>query len=234
MAKRARIALVGDFSPTVVAHGAIKRSFALAIQEDMPLEPAWLGTEKIVAGDPAALQGFAGAWCVPASPYRNTAGALWAIQLAREKQVPFLGTCGGFQHALLEFARNALHLPEAGHTEVDSETRLPLLDRLRCPLVEKTQRIFAVQGTKFAELYGAEGVEGFHCSYGLNPKLEYLLAQSPLEIVAHDAEGDARAFSLKGHRFFVGTLFQPERKALTGSLHPLVGHFFRACVEAST
>jgi CTP synthase (UTP-ammonia lyase) len=232
MAERARIALVGDFSPEVVAHQAIERSFVLAIDSGMPLEPVWLETEKIVAGDPAALHGFAGAWCVPASPYRNTAGALWAIQLAREKQAPFLGTCGGFQHALLEFARNALHLPEAGHAELDPETRLPLLDRLHCPLVEENQSIFAVKGTKFAELYGAEGVEGFHCSYGLNPKLEHLLAQSPLEIVARDAAGDARAFSLKGHPLFVGTLFQPERKALTGSLHPLVRHFFRACVNS--
>jgi CTP synthase (UTP-ammonia lyase) len=35
-------------------------------------------------------------------------GALLAIRHARESAIPFLGTCGGFQHAVLEYARNVL------------------------------------------------------------------------------------------------------------------------------
>ena len=51
-------------------------------------------------------------WTVPASPYENTAGALDAIRFARETRRPFLGTCGGFQHALIEFARRRLPAAE--------------------------------------------------------------------------------------------------------------------------
>src|SRR5205823_13031429 len=87
----------------------------------------------------------------------------------------------------------------------------------------------------FRELYGADsGVEQFHCSFGLNPDFEHLFKDSGLEIVARDEAGGVRAMALRGHSFFVGTLFQPERRALSGSLHPLVKAFFSACASAHT
>jgi len=62
--------------------------------------------------------GFDGFWCVPASPYRDIDGALRAIRFAREQRRPFLGTCGGFQHAVLEYARNVLGWADAEHGEL--------------------------------------------------------------------------------------------------------------------
>jgi CTP synthase (UTP-ammonia lyase) len=220
----ARIALIGDFNPDVLAHRAINECFALGGHPS----PVWLPTETIVPGEEQRLKEFQGFWCVPASPYRNTGGALAAIQYARTRLVPFLGTCGGFQHALLEYARNVLGLHNASHAEIDSQGGLMLLTKLSCPLAEQTRRI-TTTSEPFKRIYGSDsGSEGFHCSYGLNPDLEHLFNNSALEIVARSDEGEARAFMLKQHPFFVGTLFQPERKALTGSLHPVVKSFFAA------
>ena len=169
---------------------------------------------------------------MPASPYRNTNGALWAIQQARIHSIPFLGTCGGYQHALLEFARNVLGLNNAGHTEIDAATPLPLLDRMHCSLIEQSQKIIVTDDT-FRTMYGADsGLEGFHCSYGLNPKHECVFAESAMRIAARAADGQARALRLEGHPFFIGTQFQPERQALAGSLHPLVEAFLSAAVAA--
>jgi len=42
-----------------------------------------------------------------------------------------------------------------------------------------------------------------------------------------------RALELQGHPFFVATLFQPERAALTGRLPPLVAAFASAAVDAA-
>lgn len=225
------IALVGDFNPTVTAHQAIERSFALAQKAAFPdLTATWVGTGNILPGDVQSFAKFNGIWCVPASPYKNQEGAFWAIRFARENQVPFLGTCGGFQHALVEYARNVLGLVKAEHAETNPAASVPFISRLRCSLVEKTQEIRVSANKAFQEAYGSNsGTEPYCCSYGLNPEFEKALNQGALEIAARDANSEARAFVLKGHPFFMGTLFQPERRALTGSLHPLVRGFFAAC-----
>jgi CTP synthase (UTP-ammonia lyase) len=226
-----RIALVGDFRAEVVAHQAIDKCFGIARKSKPQLEPHWLGTENIVPGNTRALEPFKGIWCVPASPYRNTDGALCAIEYARTHSVPFLGTCGGYQHALLEFARHVLGLKNAGHTELDPAAPLPLLDRMQCSLIEQSQKII-VTDDEFRSMYGADsGLEGFHCSFGLNPNYESVFVGSAMKIAARAADGQARAFRLEGHPFFIGTQFQPERKALLGALHPLVQRFFSAAAE---
>jgi CTP synthase (UTP-ammonia lyase) len=229
------IALIGDYNPDVVAHDAIKKGFMLKKQiGSCAVEAQWLPTESIVPRDDRALQCFAGIWCVPNSPYKNTEGALWAIQYARTNSVPFLGTCGGYQHALLEYARNALDLKEVAHAELDPMTSFRLLDRMQCPLIEQSQRII-VTDTQFRSIYGADsGPEGFHCSFGLNPQHEDVFAGTPLAIVARSEDGQPRAFRLEGHPFFIGTQFQPERRALAGSVHALVLAFLTASVKAAS
>jgi CTP synthase (UTP-ammonia lyase) len=232
--KPVRVALVGDFNREVLAHRAIDLCFGLAqTRGDSQIEGSWIPTEAIMAGDLNILTSYHGIWVVPASPYRNTAGALWAIEYARTKRIPFLGTCGGFQHALLEYARNVLGLKDADHAELNPETKSPLLHRMQCLLVEQKQKVIVKGGEKFGKAYGAdEGLEGYHCSFGLNPQYEHLLADGELEIVARSEDGEVRAVELRGHPFFIGTLFQPERRALEGEMHPLVRGFFRACLPS--
>ena len=98
-----RIALIGDYDPHVTAHQAIPVALGMAAEHaNTDVQFQWLATDRI--SDDASLTGFDGFWCVPASPYRDRDGALRAIRFAREQQRPFLGTCGGFQHAVLELS----------------------------------------------------------------------------------------------------------------------------------
>ena len=76
-------------------------------------------TSTLLGDVTAHLEMFDGIWCVPGSPYANTDGALDAIRVARERRVPFLGTCGGFQHALLEYAGAVWGVPSPAHAELD-------------------------------------------------------------------------------------------------------------------
>lgn len=185
-------------------------------------------TDQIKSDEP--FENINGIWCVPGSPYRNTAGALWAIQWARTRNVPFLGTCGGVQHAILEYARNVLGLKEAEHAEDNPDTSFPLLQKMKCALVEKSQPVATMGSGRFRQFYGADsGLEEFHCSYGLNPRFEPLFIGSGLEIAARSEDGQVLAIALRGHPFFIGTLFQPERRALRGEIHPVVKAFFAAC-----
>lgn len=216
-----RLALVGDFSPAVTAHRAINESLRLA-EPMFSVKAHWLHTSTIAPSQP--LDAFDAIWCVPNSPYANTEGALWAIEWARTRRVPFLGTCGGFQHALMEFVRDVLGR-EAAHAELNPDASNPVISRLACALVEKSERITPTGRGHFRQWYGGAQMEGFCCSYGLNSAYESMLEKSGLEMVARGESSAVRAVELREHPFFVGTLFQPERRALKHELHPLIGAF---------
>ena len=97
-------------------------------------------------------------WVVPGSPYRHPEGAFTAIRYARENSIPFLGTCGGFQHAVIEYARNVLGWQDAGHAETDSEGRM-VIAPLSCSLVETSAVVELRANTLIARAYGRESIE---------------------------------------------------------------------------
>ncbi|HEY1015961.1 MAG TPA: CTP synthase [Herpetosiphonaceae bacterium] len=227
-----RIGLIGDYDPAVPAHQAIPLALARAgADAAIAVEWRWLPTEEIAgAGQLAPFQGL---WCVPASPYRSAEGALLAIRHARERLTPFLGTCGGFQHAILEYARNVLGWEDADHGETAPGAERAVIAPLACALVEATGAVRFAPGSLLATAYGAdEAVEGYRCRYGLNPEFQAALLAGPLRAAATDEAGEIRAVELDGHPFFAATLFQPERAALSGRAAPLVEAFVRACGAA--
>jgi CTP synthase (UTP-ammonia lyase) len=223
-----RIGLVGDYKATVPAHQAIPIALQLAGDAlGIAVEFEWVPTQEIL--DPSRVAAFNGLWCVPASPYRSMEGALLAIKFAREHGRPFLGTCGGFQHAIIEYARNVLGWADAEHAEVAPGASCLVITPLACALVEATDTVRFLPGSRIASFYGCEeATEGYRCSYGLNPDLQATLISGPLRAGAIDATGEIRAVELDEHPFFVATLFQPERLALKKELPPVVLAFVRA------
>src|SRR5262245_29707026 len=120
-----RIGLVGDYNEAVPAHQAIPRALVFAADAlALTVQAEWLPTEEIREEQ---LTVFDGLWCVPASPYRSMEGALRAIRFAREQHRPFLGTCGGFQHAIVEYARSVLGWADAEHAETAPEAARPVI-----------------------------------------------------------------------------------------------------------
>jgi CTP synthase (UTP-ammonia lyase) len=230
-----RVGLIGDYNPDVPAHRAIPPALTLAARlNGVPVvEPAWLSTLALATEADQKLVRFAGLWCVPASPYASMEGALTAIRYARQNGVPFLGTCGGFQHALLEYARNVLGLTEADHAESNPASSLPLIARLACSLVEQEDRILLAEGSRIRHIYGrAEIKEPYRCSFGLNPRYEAALDDARLRFTGRDVGGEVRVFELVEHPFFIGTLFQPERSALRGDAHPLISAYVQALLRS--
>ncbi|MGA2613356.1 MAG: CTP synthase [Spirochaetia bacterium] len=228
-----RVALVGDYDPEVTAHRAIPLALELASQAaGTPASWDWVGTATIGANPALRLSRYDAIWCVPASPYASMAGALSAIRFARESGRPFLGTCGGCQHALIEYARDVLGLDEADHAETNPDAKLPVVSALSCALVEKSARIRIVEGSVLSRIYPVMEIEEtYHCSYGVNQAFQHLLFSSGIRISARDTAGEVRAFELVGHPFFIGTLFQPERAALAGRRHSLIDAFLSAAAD---
>ena len=221
MATTLRIAIVGDRDDTIAAHRAIPLALANAASAlDVDLSAVWVASDAIAgATDIASFDGF---WCAPGSPYRSLDGVLCAIAHARTTGRPLLGTCGGFQHAILEFARHVLDWPDAMHAESDPGVGRPVIAALACALVESHGRVSLTPGSRIARAYASlQAPATYRCRFGLNPAFRAALTAGPLRGTAEDESGDLRAVELDDHPFFVATLWQPERAALEGGRVPL-------------
>ena len=135
-----------------------------------PSETEWFATPKLATHAAEQLQDFDAVWCAPGSPYLSLDGALEGIRFAREARRPFLGTCAGFQHGVIEFARNVLGAEHAHHAEWGpGPAAAPLfIDELLCSLVGQAMQVHIVDDAT-RDLYGrTDVVEQYYCRFGLN------------------------------------------------------------------
>src|SRR5438552_6543101 len=196
------LAIVADFDSGSKSHIATNDAIAHgAASLGIAVEPRWIGTAEL--DGPAAakvLSGFHGIWIGPGSPYASMEGALFAIRRARERGIPLLGTCGGFQHIILEYARNVLGITDAEHEESAPKASRLVISRLACSLAGRTMAITLAPGSLLARIYGSSKVqEQYLCNFGVNPEYMDVLRPAGLWIVASDSEWEARAAVLTRH-----------------------------------
>ena len=166
----ARLAIVGDYDSTMYTHLAIDEALGHVRElREHALEWSWVATPTLATNASARLALIDAIWLAPASPYASTEGALAAIRHARETGLPFLGVCGGFQHAVLEFARNVAGIADAEHAELNPGAATAVIAPLTCSLVGKAAPVFLDPTCRTASIYGRwRVVEKYHCNYGLN------------------------------------------------------------------
>ncbi len=230
-----RAGVIGDDHPELKGHQTIAQALdhaaaALSVRVDVQ----WLPTRELEPDVSRQLAAFDALWCGPHSPYANTEGALRAIRFAREQRRPFLGTCAGFQHAAIEYARSVLGLAEADHAELNPKSRLPLVAPLPEPRVERTAAVILDPASRIAGIYGrTEVAERYRCQFGLNPEYVPALHRAGLRVAGIDENGTATVIEFPEHPFFVGTLFMPERTSRAGAPHPLITAYLKAAAETS-
>ena len=215
------ILALGDRDPAYLTHREVDAALAL-----FPAGTDWVGTSSSTARD---LDGCSGIWLLPGTPYRDADAALAAIRYCLVAGVPFLGTCGGFQHALVELARGRAGNRGCRARGDDTEAATLVVSRLACSLYGEVRTVTPVPGTRFAEICGVEPFEGYHyCGYGLDPGRRPLL-QAGVVVGATAPDAGVEAIELPGHRFFLATAFQPQvGTSETGRLSPLLEAFVAA------
>jgi CTP synthase (UTP-ammonia lyase) len=229
LAPQVRIGVVGDYLPDNETHQAIAASVDHHGRLGVIADVVWMPTDLVASRGPHALDAFDALWIAPGSPYRSLEGAPAAIRHARVGDVPLLGTCGGFQHVVLEYARNMLGFADAHHAEYDPYASQLFITALSCSLVGTTMQVRLEAGSRAAEAYGAtSAVERYYCNFGLNPAHEAELLEGGLAVTGRDADGEARVVELPGHPFFVATLYVPQTSSTADAPHPLVGAFLVA------
>jgi CTP synthase (UTP-ammonia lyase) len=230
-----RIGVVGDYNPAFESHPATTQgAFQAARTVGLQAEVVWISTAKV---DDETLSKCDGIWAAPGSPYRSLDGMLHAIRYAREGQRPLLATCGGFQYALIEFARNVLGIADADSAENNAPGATNVITPIACeppaagaPKLSGRHRLQVLPDTRLAAAMRAgEHQEGYFCSFEPNPELLPRFTEAGLKTNALGPQGELRGVELPDHPFFIATLFQPQLTSkMTGRPHPLLIAFIHA------
>lgn len=244
------IAIIGDRNPSFPPHLATEEALLAAAPDSSPI---WLPTMALANKFQVKeqLSSVDGLLIAPGSPYQSMEGALHAIRYARETAKPLLATCGGFQHVVIEYARNVLGFEDADHEEYLPPDEYPrtlaeyaicasrlFIRQLSCSLVGKTMQVQLADGSRARALYGAaETTEHYYCNFGLNPLHQQQLHDGGLKVSGIDQDGECRILEIPSHRFFIATLFLPQMSAgrlpsLADPVHPLLREFCAAIVAA--
>ncbi len=175
-------------------------------------------------------------------------GVLSAIRYAREKKIPYLGLCYGMQLLVAEFARNVAGMKGAITTEIDPETKYPVVDIMpdqKRKLAEGnfggsmrlgTYPAHLKRGTIAREAYGNKSVvhERHRHRYEVNPEYVNRLQAKGLIFSGTSPDGSLMEIAelpADVHPFFLGSQFHPELQARPLSPHPLFSAFVAAALK---
>ncbi|BCJ95175.1 hypothetical protein acsn021_27440 [Anaerocolumna cellulosilytica] len=230
------IGIIGDYEENRPSHIATNKALAdCGAFFGIDLLIQWLPTPMLMEDGHKKLSEIDGFIGAPGSPYKSIEGALWAIRFAREGNYPFLGTCGGFQHAVLEFARNVIGIKQAGHAETNPDYSDIFITPLSCSLVGETRKIYINEKTIMHELYKEkEAVERYNCSFGLNKSYQAMLEDYGFITGAADSSMEARILVLNDKKFYVATLFQPQLNSPENKPHKLIQAFLQNAKDFNT
>lgn len=225
-----RIGIIGEYTSTFEPHtatsSAIEHSRAFL---GLEIEYDWVSTAH-VKDDFFDL--YDGLWVAPGSPYKSMEPALRAIRFAREHGIPTIGTCGGFQHIMIEYARNLLGFRDAQHAEYDPYASNLFISEAACSLAGREMDLELVEASRIAAIYGSTRTkENYYCNFAVNPEYLEEIRNGPIKVVGSDSEGEVRVVEYPDHPFFIATLFVPQTLSTPERPHPLVNAFLSAIAE---
>lgn len=227
-----KIALIGEYNYDLLSHQAINAAIEHSNKKlGINVAAQWISTNDISI---PLLKEYAGIWITSGTVYKNIDKTLMAIQYAREHNVPCLGTCGGFQQIIIEYARNVLGHHDAQHEEYDPSSSNLFISSLSCSLIGGEMDLAFAPQSKIATCYEVcKATESSYCSFGLNPKVVQLFNQGPLQIVGFDSDNEIRAVEIQSHCFFIGTLFVPQNRSTDSNPHVLITAFLKVVAQST-
>lgn len=223
-----KLAIIGDFNPASRTHIATNEAIGHAESYlKLNLAADWVPTESILDSIASVTQNYKGFLIAPGSPYKSMAGALEIIKYARLNNIPTLGTCGGFQHMVIEFARNVLNIKDAQHAEYDPYASKLVINPLSCSMFGQKLKINITDKRSQAyKILKSDTIEEqYYCNFGLNPEFQSEIHNNGFKIVGSDTSNEARILELQGHKFFIATLFVPQDNSTPGNPNKLITGF---------
>ncbi|MGQ9787937.1 MAG: glutamine hydrolyzing CTP synthase [Candidatus Hadarchaeaceae archaeon] len=240
-----RVAMVGKYIRLPDTYLSVNEALKHAAgANDCKVKIDWIDAEGLRTNeDLNRLQSYDGVLVPGGFGSRGSEGKIAAIKYARERSIPFLGLCFGFQLAVVEFARS-IGMKMASSTEIDPQTPHPVIDLLpeQKKALDKggTMRLGAhdviiERGSLAFRIYGRERISERHRHrYEVNPRYIGKLTRGGLSFSGKSVDGSRmEILELPSHKFFIATQFHPEFKSRPGKPAPVFDAFVKASLERS-
>lgn len=240
------IGLVGKYIELHDSYKSIVESFIHAgAANECKVNIRWIHSENISSESaPKYFEDLDGMLVAPGFGERGFAGKLETIRYARENKIPFFGVCLGMQAAVIEFARNVLKWEDANSSEMDPETKHPVI-----ALMAEQKNVKEMGGTMRLGACDCELKEDSHAfaayrrkmvserhrhRYEFNSKYLKDFEKAGMIATGKNPELDlVEIVEIPDHPWFVGVQFHPEYKSTVSNPHPLFVKFVEAAIKAS-
>ncbi|MCD8510066.1 MAG: CTP synthase [Bacillus sp. (in: Bacteria)] len=240
---KVRIALVGKYVALQDAYLSVAEAMRHAgYHYDTDIEIDWIHSEDVTRENVAELLNGADGILVPGGfGDRGVEGKIAAIEYARVNKVPFLGICLGMQLASIEYARNVLGFEGANSSELNPDTKYPVID-----LLPEQKDVEDFGGTLRLGLYPCKLEEGTVAYGAYEAPLvyerhrhryefnnEYREQMEKAGFIFSGTSPDGRLVEIievADHPYFVASQFHPEFVSRPERPQPLFREFIRASI----
>ncbi len=239
--KEVNIALVGKYTSLKDAYLSVAESmYHAGYNLNTKVNIKWMDAENINSQNLSNMFKDIDGIIVPGGfGKRATHGLILAINYARLNNVPFFGICFGMQLALIEYFQNELNIKDANSTEIDPNTKVPIiinrsnnnneLDKMRLGLY----KIDLIKDSKAFNLYNKKVIDERHRHrYEFNEDYLKQLENSDLLLSGFSQKNKILSvIEHKNHPWFLAVQYHPEFVSRPLKPHPLFVGFIEATLK---
>ncbi|MGQ9718976.1 MAG: CTP synthase [Nitrososphaerales archaeon] len=240
-----RIAMVGKYAALADSYVSINHALTHAgAQLGLKVRVRWIEAEDFEGQEEAfeELVKYHGVLVPGGFGKRGSEGKIVVANYCREKRIPYLGLCFGFQLALVSFGRYACGLENANSTELNPSTPHPVVDLLPEQMEVKdmgaTMRlgghdIDLVEGTLAFRLYKRKVIRERHRHrYEFNQNYREIFEKNGMVFSGFSDEGKrVEIVEIQGHPFYLATQYHAEFVSRPGRAEPVFLGFLEAALN---
>ena len=216
-----KIAMVGKYVTLADSYVSVNHALKHAgASIGRPIEIDWIDSETL-NDNIKNLESYNGILVPGGFGTRGSEGIIKTANLAREKNIPYLGICFGFQLAAVSFARNVCNLSNANSTEIDDDVEHRIIDLLPeqnevtdmgGSLRLGANKINISENTNAQKIYQSNLISKRHRHrYEFNKKyLEQFNENGMIFSGESDNGRRMEVLEIPSHKFFIGVQYHPE------------------------
>ena len=239
--QKIKIVMVGKYVTLADSYVSVNHALKHAgVQIGKSIDIKWIDSESII--DYNILSNFDGILVPGGFGTRGSEGIIYTANYAREKNIPYLGICFGFQLAAIAFGRNVLSLEDANSTEIKTDTKNPIVDLLPeqkdisgmgGSLRLGANDVMIKENTNAQKIYNKPTISKRHRHrYEINK--EYIPEFEKNGLI-FSAEGDGgkrmEMLEIPSHKFYLGVQFHPEFNSRPGFPEESFAAFIKAASQ---
>jgi CTP synthase len=202
----------------------------------------WIDSEEL-NGDLGKLATYNGIIVPGGFGNRGAEGIISTANYAREKNIPYLGICFGFQLAAVAFGRHVCGLTNANSTEIAPHTENPVIDllpeqktvsNLGGSLRLGSHEIIVEENTMAFKLYKSTKIHKRHRHrFEFNQKYLDMFSSKGMKFSGHsDNKKRMEVLEIPNHKFYLGVQYHPEFSSRPGYPEESFEAFIRASANA--